>query len=288
MNILYIIGNGFDLHHEMKTSYSHFRIYLKKNNPDCFDAVEKFLILDDKWSDFEQSLASLDVELLEEEANEFLFPYSDDNWSDSYHHDYEYQLEQYVKTLSKTLLHEFYNWLNTITLPIKKRLPLSNDGLFLTFNYTDVLNKLYKIPTTQIVHIHGSLKDSVSSIVLGHNWKPCNRVPLASYADEYTDTRVSKGYGILDDYFGETYKPTQKIINNHANFFSSLRTVDCIYVYGHSLSDVDLDYFKEIIKFINPSTHWNISYYSQSDCTNIKNSLNTLGISYKKYTLFKI
>ena len=32
MKHLYIIGNGFDLHHEMKTSYPHFREWLEAND----------------------------------------------------------------------------------------------------------------------------------------------------------------------------------------------------------------------------------------------------------------
>ncbi|WP_426157882.1 AbiH family protein [Lacrimispora sp. 38-1] len=29
MKILFIIGNGFDIHHKLKTEYYHFRDYIK-------------------------------------------------------------------------------------------------------------------------------------------------------------------------------------------------------------------------------------------------------------------
>lgn len=31
MSKLYVIGNGFDLHHNLNTTYSTFGVYLKKN-----------------------------------------------------------------------------------------------------------------------------------------------------------------------------------------------------------------------------------------------------------------
>ena len=45
MNNLYIIGNGFDLAHELKTSYADFRCYLEKYQ-------EQFLIKLEKMYDF--------------------------------------------------------------------------------------------------------------------------------------------------------------------------------------------------------------------------------------------
>ncbi|TOO33607.1 AbiH family protein, partial [Vibrio parahaemolyticus] len=39
---LYIIGNGFDLHHGMQTSYESFKLYLQRKHQFVFDTVEKF------------------------------------------------------------------------------------------------------------------------------------------------------------------------------------------------------------------------------------------------------
>ncbi|OUK17881.1 hypothetical protein BU183_16335, partial [Enterococcus faecium] len=41
----------------------------------------------------------------------------------------------------------------------------SSDVLFFTFNYTDVLEILYKQPKENIYHIHGSYDD----IIIGHS-----------------------------------------------------------------------------------------------------------------------
>lgn len=70
---LYIIGNGFDLHHGLKTSYLDFRDdYVKKRNPqmwnnllDIYGDVPK---QDDFWwKDFENMLGKVDYAHLEED-----------------------------------------------------------------------------------------------------------------------------------------------------------------------------------------------------------------------------
>jgi len=57
---LYIIGNGFDLHHEINSSYSHFKTYFKQNGTDFFDRIEVyFKNSNELWSSFEIELANL-------------------------------------------------------------------------------------------------------------------------------------------------------------------------------------------------------------------------------------
>lgn len=56
-DVLYIIGNGFDLHHEVASSYSSFRLWLKKNDYALFNLYETVCSYDALWSDFEASMA---------------------------------------------------------------------------------------------------------------------------------------------------------------------------------------------------------------------------------------
>ena len=50
MKHLYIIGNGFDLHHEMKTSYPHFREWLKANDASVLYTIDElFSYCDEDW-----------------------------------------------------------------------------------------------------------------------------------------------------------------------------------------------------------------------------------------------
>lgn len=34
---LYIIGNGFDIHHDMGCSYADYRVWLEENEPTIYD-----------------------------------------------------------------------------------------------------------------------------------------------------------------------------------------------------------------------------------------------------------
>ena len=55
MKHLYIIGNGFDLHHEMKTSYPHFREWLEANDASVLYTIDELFSYcdEDWWQNFE-------------------------------------------------------------------------------------------------------------------------------------------------------------------------------------------------------------------------------------------
>lgn len=61
---LYIIGNGFDLHHGLKTSYDDFRENQAKKLPDLWKLLK--IIYGNKineslwWRDFEEMLGKID------------------------------------------------------------------------------------------------------------------------------------------------------------------------------------------------------------------------------------
>lgn len=59
---LYIIGNGFDLHHGVASKYSDFKAYLAKHDRDLLYALEHLYDCDDIWGDFEQNLLSISRE----------------------------------------------------------------------------------------------------------------------------------------------------------------------------------------------------------------------------------
>jgi len=291
---LYIIGNGFDLHHNIKSSYRHFKEYVKTVDTTLFELVDEYLQIEKHWSDFEEALASIDIETLTEYANDFLVSYSAENWSDAYHHDYQYEIEEVTRILSETLKQHFEDWLRVLNIPrkneVKKQLlVLEKSAKYLTFNYTNTLTKTYKVNNANILHIHGSLKDS-EKIILGHNWKPKNKGYLNEYSNpEDMDPRILEGNTIIERYFRSTFKPTKKIIKKNKNFFSKLRNIKKIIVLGHSLSQVDLLYFEKIVKKINKyDVKWIISYYSQADMKNHMEQFQNIGVLKKNIQLVKL
>ena len=60
---LYIIGNGFDIHHGINSSYLNFRDWMQMQNSDVIEDFENAYGECDEewWADFENKLASLDI-----------------------------------------------------------------------------------------------------------------------------------------------------------------------------------------------------------------------------------
>ena len=77
--------------------------------------------------------------------------------------------------------------------------------------------------------------------------------------------RVTEAKGIIKDYFKNTYKDTATIIAKNKSFFDLLSQVNKVYIYGHSLSDIDFDYFSEVCKCVAPYCEWHIFYRTKGD-----------------------
>jgi hypothetical protein len=281
---LYIIGNGFDLHHGIPSSYHQFGKFLAANDPETFALVQRYFSdADEFWSDFESNLADFDAYSLIDEAENYLVSYAAENWSDAYNHDYQFEIDRVVKALSATMKSCFANWIGQLVIPAptaieNKRLPIDPAATFLSFNYTATLQKLYGIDPSKVLQIHGSVADAPDHLVLGHGWNPDEQRPINFGTDpEDADIRVIQGNNLIDKYFKATFKPTKTIIQRHRPFFAGLASVDQIFVVGHSLSDVDIPYIDEIIRHIKASrVTWKISYHG--DPTLTEGQITKLGI----------
>ncbi len=283
-NRLYIIGNGFDQHHGQKSGYLDFKKYLEDKDTDLLEKLEKLFTSDSLWGDFEETLAYLDTDQIVDECLNFLFPYSDDDWSDAYHHDYQYEVQRRIDTMTVDLKNLFTEWILQLKLPcdaIEKKIELKKDSAFISFNYTDTLERLYGVAQKNIFYIHNKAIDKESTLILGHSRDPNKIKKLEElYNNEDTDVRVAEGNRILDSYFEDTYKSTNKTIQENNEFFKSLRSVSEIYVLGHSFSKVDIPYFQEIIKYIDKEvTKWKVSIRKRKDIVNREEVFRHLGIN---------
>ncbi|MEE4697089.1 bacteriophage abortive infection AbiH family protein [Pseudomonas alliivorans] len=251
---LYIIGNGFDRHHRMPTGYGDFKTYLAQVDDETYDWVERYVPAEGSWADLEQALADLDTDNIVSDMECFLGSYSSDDWSDSGHHDFQYEVDRVATGLSETLQQRFAEWIRSIALPERSevsdlRVRLEADAIFLNFNYTSTLTHLYDVPTQNILHIHGEALDPTSVIVLGHARDEDDRTSLLDSADpESDDHRLLEAYSTLDDYFSRTFKPSEKIIQDNAGFFENLSGIEKVTVLGHSMSEVDDAYFSKLIE----------------------------------------
>lgn len=194
---LYIIGNGFDLHHGIKSKYKNFAEYLCESNHEIYKYLIEYLHADndDFWFKFEENLAYLDSDSLLETASNYLVGYGADDWSDANHHDYQYEIDQAVSSLSTKLFASFKDWVCQIVIPAssevaEKILCIDEDALFISFNYTSTLMNLYSIPEKNILYIHGKATDD--NLVLGHGWEE-QVEQEATENQEDIDIRVQEG-----------------------------------------------------------------------------------------------
>lgn len=314
-NRLYVIGNGFDLHHEMKTSYLNFRDYLKEEDSELFDNLEQYIIteLDSKngiikediWSNFEENLAKLDADIILSDYSFLLPDYEKEDLKSSDFHRFRDKMEEVFDEFS-SLNEVFNNFITKVIIPEaakKKLLELRTDAQYLTFNYTPTLEKLYEIPNSNILYIHGKSSLYNSNIILGHGTNPKSFQPKEKeHPDGLSEEELDKWYAENDDYdypytegkeiiyklYESTFKNTKEIIQDNSLFFENLKDTEEVFILGHSLGDVDLPYFEEIAKNINVNSKWKVSIYNPSEIETYKKKLLKLGIEESNIDLIKL
>lgn len=69
MGTLYVIGNGFDLHWKLNTTTDDFMDFLQRQyiEGEMDNAVDVLAAYGVDWSEYEQSLANIDLDTLEKE-----------------------------------------------------------------------------------------------------------------------------------------------------------------------------------------------------------------------------
>lgn len=259
MKTLYIIGNGFDLHHRMKSSLREFKAFVKSRDRTVFEDMEKYVPSKDDWSNLEVSLGCVDYQSIVDYGLNYLESYGAENWSDSYHHSMQFEVDKVCGNLSSELISLLEEWISEIEIPSKPLLKLDRAASFFSFNYTSVLEKTYKVPENQIIHPHGHIAEASSSLVLGHSWTPERK--LFSNADENSDHRIEESFQRIDQYFTDSFKPAEKIIEQYSSYFALLKDVEEVYVLGHALHEVDEPYLAKITESIRKNAQFSVSYY---------------------------
>ena len=290
---LYITGNGFDLHHGIASKYSDFKAYLVKHDRNLLYALENLYDCENIWGDFEQNLLTISRETFINYISPFLpaNEVDDDDFTYAelfFSQDYAGNL---VDELTENLRKRFHQWIRTLNMPKgyeQSIIKVNHNALFLSFNYTDFIETVYRIPSHQICYLHGKKSDKIGSIVLGHGEDPENSLEnwlketdkkrrfqsrLKNKRNKYYNNSnptylayfledESKGnwgseakyHAInfaaerIEDYYEQSFKNFYKVLQTHKGFFSSLNRIKRIIVIGHSLSKVDMPYFEKILE----------------------------------------
>ena len=300
---LFIIGNGFDLKHGLKSTYEEFKKFIYKKNKKIYgDFLQKMSCILDRnhkplfnkktWSNFEDCIVQLydidwDYIIFDQ-----IYPGSEDDIGKSwYWHskicilDQIIEDDKIIKTPSeiKLLFNEWVAKLNKkssfwirffhpfIYWKFKKL--FSENSIFLNFNYTNTLEKIYGIDDKKIIHLHNSKENYIvghnekyirpSEGYLGHNWESLTDEDGNSIYDDYSEIEM---YHWIDEYSKKLhqifYKNSEKIIVDNKKIFD--KSFDEIIVLGFSFGRQDEIYIKKLLEK-TPSNNWIIYYHTCED-----------------------
>ena len=293
---LFILGNGFDISHKIACRYSDFYIYLKENRTDILDAMEKFYSVEsnsDLWSDFETSLEKdIIYDSLTDIIGENSPNFASDDFSDGDWYDAQIYVEQECEELLENIRTGFEEWINSLKIyDIKKTYKLDKSDYYITFNYTEILEYVYRIPLDKILHIHNKVG---KELIFGHGKKSEDfNVKKALYGDENAfltfdeDGNVESGEvghekfaeNAVCSFYDMMRKPTEIIIEKNSKYLNELKDIEEIVVLGHSYNEIDYPYFKKISEVTEKSLKWTLYYYSDNDIESAKNIMQKLNVN---------
>lgn len=303
---LFIIGNGFDIMHGVRSSYWDFQKTLGRNSELRFH-LETYLRAEDLWWNFEDSLSHLDAGMMLDVMDMWLDnfgAYRRDASASDFHGAIDTAMLP-IYVLTDQLPRRFRAWVEALEANGSKPCQriITSDAVYLNFNYTDFLETLYGVPHDKIKYIHGCRKKQKhhpkEKLILGH-------VPNVDYLKDYTpspgmvpryknkykayllESAIEIGTQQWITYYEEVFtKHTPEIIEENKDFFQGAADIKDIIVIGHSLSEVDYPYFKEIFRQNGDRAVWHIGYHSLDDMKRLIAFTGNLGIGADKVEIFR-
>lgn len=308
---LFIIGNGFDLAHELPTNF----------NPDFKKIAEKYEQIPyfwemyqsqeiDIWSDFENLLGKPDFNELEQ-----IFEGYEPDCSSDCESDRDAIITQV--DLNGNLIPSLYEFAKQAEEKLIKTVAISSNNelfepkdLFVNFNYTHILENVYDIQANRVLHVHGEVGQD--NLILGYpkgdfspekyqyDVRQKGRGPYRKTdIREHIEDMVKNG---MMDYY--TYTAFEGLINKVESFnkvpqikllegFLGRNEIEEIIVNGHSCA-IDFAYFEYLSDKFREA-EWVFYAFDNKTKINIEKLIKTIDIgNYKiltyeneKYSILK-
>lgn len=277
---LFIIGNGFDAAHGVKSSYKYFKEYMNEyetsvfveNNTElnfCYrniglegyhevkvqdglDVVKMAIdeaSPDAEWSQFEKTLGELDFESVLED-NEGI-----DGWAVEENERRIWALLCSVENMKWI----FARWIEQLDTQKNMKSDfkqlIKEDDFVLNFNYTDTIENIYGVKNN-VLHIHGRKGEQ---IIVGHG----RNMESFGYFTYFVN-----GNGLIE--------LNARLRKNVEDILKEKRTIDFlnriektnvekVFSYGFSYGDVDMPYMKEICKHLGNKAIWSFNNYDSEE-----------------------
>lgn len=291
---LYLIGNGFDIHHGIKCRYSDFQKWVSENNPILENRL--FQVYDfhigDLWSSLEANLGNITPEaildnsvyspmimILTDISGEPIALSMDD------YSEHVSEIGYTLERLYNDLQTEFGKWILQLGCanPTQRVIVNKDDSTFISFNYTQTLEDIYGVSPSRILYIHGCAARA-DNLIFGHNKTSVDL--LNTWGDQYSEEDIESLVMAADE-MKVLYKNVDFVIENNTQFWQTVKNIEKIHVWGLSLSEVDIPYIKHISSLISHNNvHWEFSWFSESDKNRIRDVAVNIGIT--QYSLVKL
>lgn len=258
---LYIIGNGFDLWHDLPTGYDHFYAFAKE----MLDEFEHYYSFDmdhaGPWCDFENSLGCFDWLQFYEAHNHI--DVAAENFRSSEVFGLEDDITEQADHHVEAIKDYFREWVEGIDISAAEmKLAFPHDASFISFNYTYTLQSIYGISDEKVFHVHGRA-DKFDDLFFGHGETMEDEPELDENGDSnramFSDAEDAAKYP-----FYALQKPVSEVLEKNCKLFESVGLVSEIIVIGHSLNKIDLPYFGKLAACA-PSAQWLVCCYEEED-----------------------
>ena len=315
MEKLYIIGNGFDMHHGLKTSYLDYAKYIKSAHFHVYEAltqnfpltdIEDHVKWDPLWARFEASLGDLYTEEIMDKYSDYVANPGADDFKDGDWDTIAIYIEQEIDDLLKGLKMTFTKFISSVEFPIldsQQLVKIDSKSRFINFNYTETLELYYNINRDDILYIHNRSGES-ENLLLGHAVEEPDLFPepkmpegltdeekedWKDYQSDNYDLSIQRGQWEIENYFSKSLKNTKEILKLNYNIFKELHEIKEIFVFGHSISEVDQPYFETILRnLITLDAKWTVSYYSEDSIPELLYNLMNVGVKESNIQMVKL
>lgn len=262
-DILIIVGNGFDLANNFKTSYKDFvqnKLFTTLVPKNALAKHIQDIVQIQKWVDLEMELANYSNTLWEQYKHHIpksinvLFEKEFNEIRDALFH---YILEVQQASISNpSLEHLIQDWLNELCED--KR------AYILCFNYNMVDYRFFSKDTAYQQHFVGGNPNQVHGIASPNKG---NRIVLGV---DKTNIQCKEHSFIIKEYNENT---------NDNGYFESIGSVSKIIIFGCSLGNTDYRYFKPLFTDVSGKT-FNIYCHGENEYRTIKQNIQSYSNDY--------
>lgn len=280
----YVIGNGFDCHYGLKTSYFHFKQFLLDNGYGELVHRVDTLFWErgfspnriEYWSDFENMLTVFGQLYADDIYNEAMDNAETDDDRAGYWDSPAWNVgfyNQYIQVLKQ----QFDLWTNEmdVTIVPDHYFQPQYGDFVLNFNYTPTIEKNFNIKGVEIFHIHGTTDQD---IILGHNeyqdpdWLSVIEDEDSDYREVTTRKAVNE---VLEKASVQYFKNSRAVINKNIEIFNGIEKYDNVVFMGLSCGEQDAIYVREIV---TRAKNIDFFYYDKAAIENLDDLIEGLAV----------